>query len=216
MQNERLDHDRQYQSTGVIGIDEAGRGPLAGPVVAAAVYLSPAFLAQAEKRENLEQFNDSKKLSALRRRRLLDVLDVWKCDGDLAFEYAVGSVSDIAEFNILGATRKAMAEATIILQTKFPETPILIDGPAHEDFPFEHRGIVKGDSLSLSIAMASIVAKVMRDKIMSLLDAEYPMYGFAKHKGYGTQMHRSAILQHGRCPEHRDKFLRSLSKRAPE
>lgn len=177
----------------VCGIDEAGRGPLAGPVVAAAVILPPGY--------ELPGLNDSKKLTARQRERLYDLLmsdtAVQKC-------IAEATVEEIDELNILRATHLAMQRAALGL----PETPdfCLIDGLAVPGFPLPSLNLVKGDARSLSIAAASILAKVSRDRYMQALDAQFPEYGFAKHAGYGTKAHLQAIQQYGVTPHHRRTF----------
>lgn len=177
----------------VCGIDEAGRGPLAGPVVAAAVILPPGY--------ELPGLNDSKKLTARQRERLYDLLmsdtAVQKC-------IAEATVEEIDELNILRATHLAMQRAALGL----PKPPdfCLIDGLAVPGFPLPSLNLVKGDARSLSIAAASILAKVSRDRYMQALDAQFPEYGFAKHAGYGTKAHLQAIQQYGVTPHHRRTF----------
>jgi ribonuclease HII len=182
----------------IAGLDEAGRGALAGPVVAAAVILpldSPAFLSK------LAEVNDSKQLSAKTRERLFGVIT------ETAVAYGVGSAP--AEFidrhGIIAATKQAMMEA---LQQLDPRAAyLLIDGRIRlPRSPLPQQSIIRGDSKSLSIAAASILAKVTRDRTMIDLDARYPQYGFAQHKGYGTLQHREALEQHGPTSEHRQTF----------
>lgn len=175
----------------VAGIDEAGRGPWAGPVVAAAVVLDadniPAGL------------NDSKKLSAARRDELFD-------DITASAEVGVG-IADVAlidDRNILGATMWAMAEGLRRLHMK--PALALIDGNRAPKIDCPARTVVKGDGVSLSIAAASIIAKVTRDRMMAELDARFPGYEFARHKGYGTAIHQRALAQLGPCPAHRRSF----------
>jgi ribonuclease HII len=177
----------------VAGIDEAGRGPLAGPVVAAAVILPSA--------DAISGLDDSKKLSAAKRDMLYDAITrhpgaVW----------AVGSADcqEIDRHNILRATHLAMARAADGLA--IAPAMCLIDGLPVPGFPRPSHAVVKGDSISLSIAAASIIAKVTRDRIMARLDAEFPQYGFAKHQGYGTKAHLDALRVHGPCPHHRQSF----------
>ena len=181
----------------VCGIDEAGRGPLAGAVFAAAVVFSDGF--------SLPGVNDSKKLSAKKREALFDSI----CDVALSFSIATASVAEIEELNILNASMLAMRRAYDGLSLCPPL--ILIDGTTVRYFDaLPVRTVVKGDSISQSIAAASILAKVSRDRAMLALDKLYPQYGFAKHKGYGTAAHIAAILEHGPCPEHRSLFLRKI------
>jgi ribonuclease HII len=177
----------------IAGIDEAGRGPLAGPVTAAAVILPTRFRCKG--------LDDSKKLNATRRREYYKELT-----GDLRVRWSVGmaDVSEIDSLNILRATHLAMRRAVEGLAS-VPDH-CLIDGLPVRDFPFPHEGIVKGDSLSLSIAAASVIAKVTRDELMGSLDAEFPQYGFSKHQGYGTKGHLEALRIHGPCRHHRFSF----------
>jgi ribonuclease HII len=177
----------------VAGIDEAGRGPLAGPVVAAAIVLPHADAVQG--------LDDSKKLSTAKREALYQAIIT--CPG---VDWAVGlaDCTEIDHLNILRATHLAMARAATGL--KAAPAICLIDGLPVPGFPLPSRSIVKGDSLSLSIAAASIIAKVTRDRVMARLDAEYPEYGFASHQGYGTRAHLDALQRHGPCPEHRRSF----------
>jgi ribonuclease HII len=177
----------------VAGIDEAGRGPLAGPVVAAAVVLRDP--------DAIRGLDDSKKLGVVKREALYQAIT--SCPG---VDWAVGMADcgEIDRLNILRATHLAMARAAAGL--KSPPAMCLIDGLPVPGFPHPSRAIVKGDSISLSIAAASIVAKVTRDREMARLDAEYPEYGFAKHQGYGTREHLKALQCHGPCPQHRRSF----------
>lgn len=176
----------------IAGIDEAGRGPLAGPVVAAAVVLP--------RDDTIPGLNDSKLLSQARRERLFDAIE------QHAVSVAIGIVSPevIDKINILQATRKAMTRA--VSQLVPPPDHLLIDGPLVLDLDIPQEGIVKGDRLSVSVAAASIVAKVTRDRIMEELHRQYPEYGFDRHKGYGTKAHRQALQQHGPSPVHRMCF----------
>ena len=167
-------------------MDEAGRGPLAGPVVAGAVIL-PVLA------EELTGLNDSKQLTAAKRERLF--LALLECEQAVC-SVGVASVEEIDRFNILRATHLAMARAVFCL----------VDGLPVKGLPVPHRAIVKGDGRSLSIAAASVLAKVTRDRMMMEADASYPQYGFAKHKGYGTKAHMEALRRHGPCPLHRRSF----------
>jgi ribonuclease HII len=173
----------------IAGIDEAGRGPLAGPVVAAAVVLSCD--------DHIPGLNDSKLLSEGSRDKLFAAIQA------RAAAVAVGIVSPelIDRINILEATRVAMAQAVRELYP--PPDYLLIDGPLSLDLDIPQKGIIKGDRKSSSIAAASIVAKVTRDRIMKELHDRYPVYGFDRHKGYGTEAHRKALLEYGPCPAHR-------------
>ena len=181
----------------VCGVDEAGRGPLAGPVCAAAVILPPDL--------EIEGLNDSKKLTDKRRRALYDVIT----EQALAYGIAFASEQEIDEINILQATFLAMRRA--VEQLRLQPALALVDGNREPDFgSIPVRTIVKGDSLSANIAAASILAKVTRDRFMEEQDALYPQYGFALHKGYGTQAHYAALREYGPCPIHRRTFLKKL------
>ncbi len=177
----------------VAGIDEAGRGPLAGPVVAAAVILPRGY--------SQEFLDDSKKVSSKRRDLLYEELTR---DSQVYWGVGFAEVGEIDELNILRATHVAMERAALAL----PVQPAfcLIDGLDVPGFPLEAKGVVKGDGISLSIAAASIIAKVTRDRRMQELADEFPVYGFAKHKGYGTQIHMKALREYGPCREHRRSF----------
>ena len=181
------------------GIDEAGRGPLAGPVCAAACVLPEGLV--------IEGLNDSKKLTEKKREALFDPI----CSAAIAYGIARAEVEEIEALNILNATFLAMNRAIAQLSPQ-PELA-LIDGNRAKDFGLPVRTIVKGDSLSASVAAASILAKVTRDRYMEELDAQYPQYGFAVHKGYGTKRHYEALAQYGPSPVHRTTFLRSLYER---
>jgi ribonuclease HII len=183
---------RQQGHGSVAGLDEAGRGPLAGPVVAAAVILPPGL--------QLPGVTDSKKLSAARRDELYGLIL------ERAFSVGVGEAvaQEIDELNILRATLLAMERALAALESK-PDF-LLIDGITPLQLTIPQRTIVKGDSLSLSVAAASIVAKVTRDRQMMEWDERYPGYGFCSHKGYGSKDHLAAIARLGPCPIHRVTF----------
>ena len=180
------------------GVDEAGRGPLAGPVVAAAVFF-PADHLRTHSRTTYHALNDSKKLSAIRREHYEAILQA-----DEAIEIGVSIVEteEIDRINILRATHRAMAEALEVIQPQFA----LVDGLPVEGLPCPSQSIVKGDSKSLSIAAASVIAKVTRDRIMCEYEALYPGYGFADHKGYGTPAHLAALKNYGPSPIHRRSF----------
>ena len=187
-----------YQS--VCGIDEAGRGPLAGPVCAAAVILPPDC--------RIEGLNDSKKLTDKRRRELYDVI----VESAVAYGIAFASHQEIDEINILQATFLAMRRAAEQLGVK-PELA-LVDGNRDPQLGIPTRAIVRGDGLSASIAAASILAKVTRDRWMEELDEKFPQYGFAVHKGYGTKRHYDALTEFGPCEEHRMTFLKKFYEKA--
>lgn len=185
----------------VCGVDEAGCGPLAGPVYAAAVILNPEY--------HIPGLNDSKKLSEKKRELLFPEIQ----NRALAWAIASASAEEIDQLNILQARLLAMRRAISALQVR-PDY-ILVDGnrdPQPEEAPTLL--IVKGDAKSASIAAASILAKVARDHFMLELDAQYPEYAFAKHKGYPTRLHEERILQYGLCPQHRKTFLKKLLSRA--
>lgn len=177
----------------IAGIDEAGRGPLAGPVAAAAVILPPGFSCRG--------LDDSKKISATKRDALYEQLTT---DPDVLWAVATADHGEIDRLNILRATHLAMRRAAESLNP-LPDH-CLIDGLPVRDFPFTHDAIVKGDGLSLSISAASIIAKVTRDRIMAEIDREFPQFGFAKHQGYGTKAHLEALRIHGPCRHHRRSF----------
>lgn len=188
--------EAHYLASGLLrvaGIDEAGRGPLAGPVFAAAVILPPDF-------DGCE-IDDSKKIPAPRREKIFTFLTRHSA---VRWSVASASVREIDTLNILRATHLAMRRAV----QKLPEPPChcLIDGLPVRNFPFPQEAIVKGDATSLSIAAASIIAKVARDRHMQRLDARFPAFGFAKHNGYGTKQHLDALRTHGPCIHHRRSF----------
>ncbi len=180
----------------ICGVDEAGRGPLAGPVCAAAVILPEGY--------EIPGLNDSKQLTDKKRRELFPIIK------EQAIAYGISMVDEkiIDEINILNATFQAMHEAIAQLEPK-PDLA-LIDGNRVTDFGVEAMAVVKGDARDASIAAASILAKVTRDMYMEEMDQEYPQYGFAVHKGYGTRRHYDAIREYGMCPIHRRTFLKKF------
>ncbi len=182
----------------VCGVDEAGRGPLAGPVCAAAVILPEGVI--------IDGVNDSKKLSEKKRESLFDVIR----EQALSYSIAYATVDEIEEINILNATMLAMRRAIDGLDIKAEYA--MIDGNKIPPLDIDAECIVKGDAKSMSIACASILAKVSRDRLLYKYAEEYPIYGFDKHKGYGTKVHREAILKYGPCPYHRKSFLKKLYK----
>ena len=184
----------------VCGVDEAGRGPLAGPVCAAAVILPQNTV--------IDGVNDSKKLSEKKREQLFDVIT----EKALAYCVAWASVEEIEEINILNAAMLAMKRAVEGLSIKADFA--LIDGNKTPDLDIPAYSIVKGDARSMSIAAASILAKVSRDRLMYEYDTKYPQYNFAKHKGYGTTIHREMILKYGPCEIHRPSFLKKIKNGA--
>lgn len=225
---QQFDADRLVGHQWLIGVDEAGRGALAGPVVAGACVLGCGFFQSAEAVKLSAAINDSKQLNAPAREAIFQQVESFRCAGLLDFAVASGSVREIAELNILGATRLAMRRALEALSVRangwdLPESAVagplfakkstvrlIVDGLPLKPFPYTHQSIVKGDGKSLAIAMASIVAKATRDRALVHHASEYPDYGFDGHKGYGTRSHRRAILTHGACPIHRDLFLRKI------
>lgn len=198
-----LQFERQAWENGAVrlaGVDEAGRGPLAGPVVAAALVFDRAFL-ESEQYGLLQFINDSKSLSPSQRDASY-VLLTGSCF--CVIGVGVADVSEIDSLNILRATHLAMARALESL-SPLPDFA-LVDGLPVPGLPCRSQAIVRGDSRSLSIAAASIIAKVSRDRMMLELDSQYPGYEFARHKGYGTQIHMEALLKLGPCPAHRRSF----------
>lgn len=193
-----FDISRKNEAVRVIcGVDEAGRGPLAGPVVAAACILPDDFI--------IEGLNDSKKLSEKKREKLFDII----IENAIDFSIAMASVEEIEEINILNAAMLAMKRAIEGLQIK-PDLA-LIDGNTSRGFTVPTEAVVGGDAKSPSIAAASILAKVTRDRMCYEFDKEFPEYGFAKHKGYGTKVHIEAIKTYGVTPIHRPSFLKFLN-----
>lgn len=182
--------------TAICGVDEAGRGPLAGPVCAGAVILPQGL--------EIPGLNDSKKLTDKKRRELYPIIK----EQAIAWGIGFASHEEIDELNILQATYLAMSRAIQALEGKADFA--LIDGNRAKDFGIPLKTVVKGDSLSASIAAASVLAKVARDDIMLEMAKEYPEYGFEVHKGYGTKQHYEALRQHGHCPIHRMSFLKKF------
>ena len=190
--------DKYSEYEYIAGIDEAGRGPLAGPVVAASVILP--------KDCEILYLNDSKQLSAKRRDELFDEIK------QKAIAYGIGIVSQgrIDEINILQATYEAMREAIGRMSEKQNPDLLLVDAVHIPDVDIKQVGIVKGDAKSVSIAAASILAKVTRDRFMVEMDKLYPEYGFASHKGYGSKSHIEAIKKYGASPIHRQTFIKNF------
>ncbi|MBQ8908100.1 MAG: ribonuclease HII [Clostridia bacterium] len=183
----------------ICGVDEAGRGPLSGPVVAAACILPLGCV--------IEGLDNSKKLTPKKRDALFEVIKA----NALSYSIASASVEEIDEMNILNATLLAMRRA--ITGLSVPADFALIDGNIDRDFPLPAKAVIKGDSLSTSIAAASILAKVTRDRLCMEDDKAYPQYEFAKHKGYGTARHMALIREYGPSPLHRKSFLGFLDKK---
>lgn len=217
----------------LIGVDEVGRGALAGPVVAGAVLVTREFLESRWAVTKAGRVNDSKLLTPAAREELWLEFEQLVAAGQIHATFGVAEVPEVEQFNILGATKLAMRRAiegiyppSAFEQKVEPDlfTPaevvaafqptvscrVLIDGLALKKFPYPHHSVIDGDARSLCIAMASIVAKVTRDRMMTALEEKHPGYGFAQHKGYGTPEHCEALLKLGRCAQHRDLFLRKL------
>lgn len=194
MEYENILHSSNIEN--ICGVDEAGRGPLCGPVVAAAVILPKGIY--------IEGINDSKKLTEKKREKLIEEI----YEKAISVNYSLVWQDEIDEINILQATKKAMKEAVEGLNVKAEYA--LIDGNQGINIDIPFKTIIKGDSKSQSIAAASIVAKVTRDRLIQKLDEKYPEYGFAKHKGYGTKAHIAAIKEHGICELHRKTFCKNF------
>lgn len=196
-----LFYENKYISQGknlICGVDEAGRGPLAGPVCAAAVIMPEGLI--------IEGVNDSKKLTAKKREKLFDIIK----NEAVCYSVAFASASEIDEINILNATHLAMTRAVEGLE-KVPEV-VLVDGNSLPKWYYDSEAIIKGDAVCHSIACASILAKVSRDRLMLLEAEKYPQYSFENHKGYGTKVHVQALKEHGPCPIHRKTFLKKILK----
>lgn len=192
-----LRHERALRLAGIeviAGIDEAGRGPLAGPVVAAAVILPEKF--------RHKTLTDSKKLSEPHREEIFETLTNTP---SVQWAVAVIECEEIDRLNILRASHQAMRLAVLALQS--PPHHVLIDGLPVRPFPYPHTALISGDARSKSIAAASVIAKVTRDRIMREMDLRYPEYGFAQHKGYATERHLERLHTHGPCPIHRRSFF---------
>lgn len=181
----------------ICGVDEAGRGPLAGPVCAAAVILAPDT--------EIEGLNDSKKLTEKKREALFDVIK----EKAVSYAVAFASVEEIEEVNILNATYIAMNRAINSLSVK-PDFAIIDGNRIPKDISVDAAALVKGDMKSMSVAAASVLAKVTRDRLMLEYDLKYPEYSFKKHKGYGTKEHYEAISKNGICEIHRKSFLKGV------
>ncbi|HEY9854537.1 MAG TPA: ribonuclease HII [Stenomitos sp.] len=201
------DIEERYWQAGerhLAGVDEVGRGPLAGPVVVACVVLpGPDHPEYAAIRARLKGLTDSKKLSEARREHFAEVVR----EVALAWSIIEGSVEAIDRLNILRATQTAMADAVRRVRRTVKPDRLLVDG--HLKIPGlrgRQEALVKGDARSISIAAASVIAKVYRDALMVRMHAEYPLYGFDRHKGYPTEEHLAAIAAHGLCPHHRRSF----------
>lgn len=224
---------------GVVGVDEAGRGCFAGPVVAGAVWVKRAFYENSTPIKRGKFINDSKQLAPETREEVFALIEHWERRGELVFSAGTASVREIDALNILGASRLAMQRAVEGILAKLPAgtpcpfatagtddaplfdrgisfPPMLVDGRPLTPFVWRHEAIVKGDATSLAIALASVVAKVSRDRMMVALDGEFPGYGFREHKGYGTAAHIASIRSRGITSQHRVKFLRNLAAQSPD
>jgi ribonuclease HII len=230
-----LRHDRRALNgfSGLVGVDEAGRGALAGPVVAAAVWLETAFYADACRCRQGREINDSKQLSPEARAECFAVIEQWRGDGLARVAVASASVEEIALHNIFGATRLAMDRCLRALHQAHGGLPtvddgnmplfaagnapppvrprVLVDGRPLRPFFWQHDGLIDGDAKCFAIAAASIIAKVTRDQQMVDLDGEIPDYGLARHKGYGTPEHWDALRRLGPTAHHRALFLRKMN-----
>jgi len=209
---DRFEFERVLWSRSVMrvaGVDEAGRGPLAGPVVAAAAILPPRW-ADTGLPAELAGLNDSKQLTAAQREKFFEFLT--RC-AEVEFAIAQVDAGVIDEINVLQATHRAMNAALAQLTPLPPHA--LVDGRPVKTLRVPQTAIIKGDARSYSIAAASVLAKVTRDRRMQALHAQFPAYGFDQHKGYGTAQHLAAIAQHGACPVHRKSFA-PLKPPAPE
>mgnify|MGYP000893324454 CR=1 FL=1 len=230
-----VQYDRRLLSKfpSLVGIDEAGRGCLAGPVMAAAVWLDGTFFLHKLRRNLAEEINDSKKLSAEDREEIYQLIQGWAERGLLRWASATADVLEIDAYNILGATRLAMHRCLQALADAHAgpcpfaaaasgsDVPlfsledrawprVLVDGKPLKPFAWQHQAVVGGDGKSLAVAMASVVAKVRRDRLMAELERKFPGYGFAENKGYGTAQHVAALKEKGPCEQHRPLFLRGI------
>ncbi|MEL0005051.1 MAG: ribonuclease HII [Opitutales bacterium] len=233
MPNPRWTYDRKLAKgrCGVVGVDEAGRGCLAGPVVAGCVILPADFFKDSKNRNTVKEINDSKQFNEEKRESLFQ--DIQQLIESQKIFGATGSasVSEIEEHNIVGATCLAMQRAMELASQRSDklwqpvisegalfedwdqlknEWAVLVDGKPMKKLSYSHQGLVKGDTLSLAVAMASLLAKVTRDQLMKKLDLEFPDYGFASNKGYGAPVHLQALTNLGPTVCHRPRFLRNL------
>lgn len=233
MPNPRWTYDRKLAKgrCGVVGVDEAGRGCLAGPVVAGCVILPAEFFKDAKNRNTVKEINDSKQFHEEKRESLFQRIQQLIESQKIFGATGSASVSEIEEHNIVGATCLAMQRAMEVVAQRSDKLwqPVISEGALFEDFDqlknewavlvdgkpmkklsYSHQGLVKGDTLSLAVAMASLLAKVTRDQLMKKLDLEFPDYGFASNKGYGAPVHLQALTNLGPTVCHRPRFLRNL------
>lgn len=203
----KLEYERKFIAQGkafIAGVDEAGRGPLAGPVVAACAVMP------LREGQLIDGVDDSKLLTEAKREKLFELIK------EKAIEYTISVIDnqEIDEINILNATKRCMKSCLEQLRSR--SEIVLVDAVKLESSPFVTLPIVHGDALSYSIAAASILAKVYRDRLMREYDRQYPEYGFAKHKGYGTRAHIEALKKFGACPLHRRTFIKNFVNSADE
>jgi ribonuclease HII len=233
MPNPRWTYDRKLAKgrCGVVGVDEAGRGCLAGPVVAGCVIIPADFFKDAKNRNTVKEINDSKQFHEEKRESLFQSIQQLIESQKIFGATGSASVSEIEEHNIVGATCLAMqramemasqrsdklwkpviSEGALFEDSDHPknEWAVLVDGKPMKKLSYSHQGLVKGDTLSLAVAMASLLAKVTRDQLMKKLDLEFPDYGFASNKGYGAPVHLQALTNLGPTIFHRPRFLRNL------
>ena len=233
MPNPRWTYDRKLAKgrCGVVGVDEAGRGCLAGPVVAGCVILPAEFVKDAKNRHTVKEINDSKQFHEEKRESLFQRIQQLIESQKIFGATGSASVSEIEEHNIVGATCLAMQRAMEVVSQRSDklwqpvtsegalfedcdhpknEWAVLVDGKPMKKLGYSHQGLVRGDTLSLAVAMASLLAKVTRDQLMKKLDLEYPDYGFASNKGYGAPVHLRALRKLGVTTYHRPRFLRNL------
>lgn len=233
MPNPRWTYDRKLAKgrCGVVGVDEAGRGCLAGPVVAGCVILPAEFFKDAKNRNTVKEINDSKQFHEEKRESLFQRIQQLIESQKIFGATGSASVSEIEEHNIVGATCLAMQRAMELASQRSDklwqpvisegalfedcdqpknEWAVLVDGKPMKKLSYSHQGLVKGDTLSLAVAMASLLAKVTRDQLMKKLDLEFPDYGFASNKGYGAPVHLQALTNLGPTVCHRPRFLRNL------
>jgi ribonuclease HII len=217
-----FDKRARGQAGGLVGIDEAGRGSLAGPVVAAAVYCEATFYNRSWCKRNSRGVDDSKRLSRNQRATVVKRFRYAQAQGWIRIGIGSSSIEEIEKHNIFNANTLAMRRALeqviqMGVENLFEgvgnaqqELVILIDGRPIRAFPLDHQGVVKGDRKSLAIALAGIHAKEHRDSLMDELDRQHPQYGFASHRGYGTEQHLEALRANGASPCHRPSFLKKL------
>jgi len=241
MPNPLWTYDRKNTKglAGLVGVDEAGRGCLAGPVVSGAALLPVEFFAKATNRRHCAEVNDSKQLDEAKREKLFHTLERLRDRAQLWFATGEASVDEIEKENIVGGTCLAMKRAMQALgeqcgglwRPQFKEEAeglfsqralsseswlVLVDGRPMKRLPYAHKGLVKGDTLSLAVAMASIAAKVTRDRLMRKLDEDFPAYDFASNKGYGAPNHLRALDQCGPTKVHRPRFLKKILRDGEE